>query len=191
MRGGRSCIRALGVILEFTGVTDHDWRALECARANGMATNPTFKRTIPGNPEYGSWVKPLKPEAIIGNTSGRTSELEPGGPQSPARAATTFVQAFIYSQAHLLILESTAYLLKSATWTVDLSPLLSTTGDCWKAIEVPAQQVSVPSINRKTFVVCVRNHPSAEERLIRWKTRLINIRVQPVMLGEMVGREGS
>ena len=89
------------------------------------------------------------------------------------------------------MLESTPYLLKSANWTADLSPLLSTTGYGWKAVEMSAQQVGVPSTKRRTFVACVRNHPSAEERLIRWKDKKTNMRVQPVMLGESVGREGS
>ena len=164
MRTG-SCIRALDDILKFTGVIDHDWRTLECARANGMATSAMFKRTSPGDPEHGSWVKFRKPEAIIGNTSRRTSELEQEGLQGMARAATTIVQVFIHSQAHPLMLESTPYLLKSVTWTVDLSPLLSTTGCCWKAVEMSAQQVGLPSTKRRPFVACVRNHPSAEERL--------------------------
>ena len=42
MRGG-SGIQALDDIFGLTGVTDHDWRALECARANGMATSAMFK----------------------------------------------------------------------------------------------------------------------------------------------------
>ena len=53
-----------------------------------------------------------------------------------------------------------------------------------------AQQVGVPSTER-TFVACVQNHPSAEERLIGWKARLTNMRVQPVTVGEFIGREGS
>ena len=72
--GGGGCIRALENILDFTGVTGHDRRALECARANGMETSAMWKRTSLGDPEYGFWVKPLKPEAII--------ESHPGGPAS-------------------------------------------------------------------------------------------------------------
>ena len=33
--------------------------------------------------------------------------------------------------------------------------------------------------------------PKAEERLIRWKARLTDMRVQPVTLGEFIGRESS
>ena len=190
MRGEEGgCIRALDDIFELTDVTDHDLKALECARANGMATSAMFKRTYPGDPEYGSWVKSLKPEAIIRKLSRRISELEEG-PQSKAGAATTIVQPFISSQAHLLMLESTPYLLKSATWTAYLSQLLSSTGYSWKAVEMSAQQVGVPSTKNRTFVPCVRNHPSAEERLIRRKVRLTNMRVQSVTLGEFIGREG-
>ena len=76
--GGGNSIRALDDIFKFTGVTDHDWRALECTRANGMATKALFKRTCPGESENGSWVKSLKPEIIIGNTSRRANELEEG-----------------------------------------------------------------------------------------------------------------
>ena len=54
-----------------------------------------------------------------------------------------------------------------------------------------AQQAGIPSTKRETLVACVRNHPSAEERLIRWKARLTDMRVQPVTLGELVGCEGS
>ena len=63
----------------------------------------------------------------------------------PASAAHTFpshtalVQAFINSQAHLLLLKSTSYLLKSVTWTTNVSPLLSTTGYCSKAVEISVQ----------------------------------------------------
>ena len=48
--GGGSYFRALDAISEFKGATDHDWRALKCARMNGMATNATFNQTIPGDP---------------------------------------------------------------------------------------------------------------------------------------------
>ena len=93
---GGSYIRALDNIFKFTVVTDHDRRALECARANGMVTRAMFKRTCPGDPKYGSWVKSLKLEAIIGNISRRTSELEEG-PQGTAGAANTIGRAFISS----------------------------------------------------------------------------------------------
>ena len=99
-------MRALNNIFEFTGITDHDWRALECTRMNGMATKAQFKRTCPGDPEYGSWEKSRKPGVIIGNTSRRANELEEGQ-QGTAGAATNIVHTFISSHAHLLILEST------------------------------------------------------------------------------------
>ena len=121
---------------------------------NGMATNAQFKRTYPENSEYGPWVKSHKPEVIIGNTSRRANELEERK-QGTTGAATNIVHTFISSQAHPLILESTPYLLKSANWMDDLSPLLSTTGCCWEAVELSAQQVGVPSTKRKTFVACV------------------------------------
>ena len=54
-----------------------------------------------------------------------------------------------------------------------------------------AQQVGVSSTKRKTFVVCVGNHLSAEERLTRWRDRLTDIRAQPVTLGEFIGGGGS
>ena len=76
------------------------------------------KRTCPADSEYGSWVKYLKPEIIIGNTSRRANKLEEGQ-QGATGAATNIVHTFISSQAHLLILESTPYLLKSAAWTDD------------------------------------------------------------------------
>ena len=59
-RGGGS-IRALDNIFKFMGITDHYWRTLECARANGMATNALLKRTCPGNSACGFRVKYLKP----------------------------------------------------------------------------------------------------------------------------------
>ena len=85
----------------------------------------------------------------------------------------------------------TTYLFKSVTWTADLSALPSTTGYCWKAVEMSAQQIGVPSTKSRTFVACVRNHPSAEEGLIRWKARLTDMTVQPVTLDEFIGGEGS
>ena len=113
------------------------------------------------------------------NTSKRANELE-AGQQGTVGAATTIVHTFIFSQAHLLKLEKTPYLLKTATWTDDLTPLLSTTGYCWNAVEMSAQQVGVPSTKGKTFVACVGNHPSAEERLTRWRVRPTDMRAQPV-----------
>ena len=76
--GRGSGFRALDDIFEFTGVTDHDWIALESARTNGMATSAMFKRTCPGDPDYGTGVKSLKPEVIIGNTSRRRSPQRRG-----------------------------------------------------------------------------------------------------------------
>ena len=73
-----SCNRALDDIFEFTGVTDHNWRALESARANGMATRAMFKETSPGDYKCGSLVRYLKPEEIIKKTSTWTSKLEEG-----------------------------------------------------------------------------------------------------------------
>ena len=140
--------------------------------------------------KYVSWVRSLKPEAITGNTSRRTSELEQEGPQGTVGEATVLVQVSISSQGRVLMLDSMPYLLKSATWTADLSPLLLSTGYCWNAVEMSAQQVGVPSTKRR-FVACFRNHPSAEERLIRWEARLANMMVQPVALAEFIGHKGS
>ena len=88
------------------------------------------------------------------------------------------------------MLESMPYLLKSSTWTVDPPPLLSTTGYCWKAVEMAAQQVGVSSTKKRTFVACVRSCPSAEGRLIRWKARQTNMMVHIVTLGKLFDREG-
>ena len=82
-------------------------------------------------------------------------------------------------------------LLKSAIWTADLSLLLLTAGYSWKAVEMSAQQIGVPSTKRKTSVACVQNHLRAEERLIRLKARLTNMTVQPVTLVEFIDRGGS
>ena len=89
------------------------------------------------------------------DTSRRANELEEGQ-QGTAGAATIIVHTFIFSQAHVLTQESTPYFLKSATWTDDLTPLLSTTGYCWKAVKMSVQQVGVLSTKRKTLVACVR-----------------------------------
>ena len=71
---GGSSILALDDIFKFTGITDHDWRALECTRANGMATNALFKRTYPGDPEYGSWVSLSNLKLSLGtHPGGQTS----------------------------------------------------------------------------------------------------------------------
>ena len=105
------------------------------------------------------------------------NELEEGQ-QGTAGEATTIFYTFIFSQAHLLMLESTPYFLKSATFLS--TTLLSTTGYCWKAGEMSAQQARVLSTKRKTFVACTRNHPSAEERPTRWRARPTDMRAQPV-----------
>ena len=160
---GGSSIRALYGIFELTGVTDPDWRTLESIRANDMAINTLFKRTCPGDPEYDSWVKSLKPNHWKYIQEGKRA----GG------RTTMHSRSSYHHCPHLHLLPSPPldavipYLLKSATWTDDLTPLLSTTGYCLKAVEMLAQQVGVPSTKRKTFVACVRNHPSAEEHLTR------------------------
>ena len=102
------------------------------------------------------------------------------GQQGTAGEATTIVHTFIFSQANLFMLESTPYFLKSATWTDDLTPLLSTTGYCWKAVEMSTQQVRVLSTKRKTFIAYTQSHPSAEKRLTRWRARPTDMRAQPV-----------
>ena len=134
----------------------------------------------------------LKPEAIIENTPKRTSELEPEGPQGTARAVTALVQAFNYSQVDLLILEKHAVPpqvgnldSRSLTIAVDYRLQLESDQDVRPTGRSPLNQEG------SAFVVCVRSHPSAEERLIRWKVRLTNMRVQPLTLGEFVGRECS
>ena len=157
---------------------------------NDMVANAQFEQTCPGDSKDGPWVKSRKPEVIIGNTSRRANELEEGQ-QGTTGAVTNIFYIFISSQIHLLTLESTPYLLRCANWMDDLSPLLSTTGCCWKAVELSAQQVEVPSTKRKTFVACVRNHPNAEECLARWKAKLTDMRVRPVTLGGFIDREGS
>ena len=165
--GGGSSIRALDGIFEITGVTNLEWRTLECTRTNDMAINAMFKRTCPGDPECGSWVKSLKRnhwECI-------QEDKRAGG------RTTRHSRSSHHHRPHLHILPSppldavTPYLLKSATWTDGLTPLLSITGYCLKAVEMSARQVEVTSTKRKTFVACVRNHPSAEERLTRWRVR--------------------
>ena len=69
-----------------------------------MTTNALFKRTCPGDREYGFWVKPLKPQVIIGNTFMRANELREGQ-QGTAGAATTIVHTFV-SSPHLHLLPS-------------------------------------------------------------------------------------
>ena len=189
--GGGSSIRALHDICEFTDVTDHNWRALESTRANSMATRALSKRTCPGDSEYGSWVKSLKPEIIIGEHIQEGKLVRRRTTRHSRSSYHHCPHLHFLSSPHLLVLETTPYLPKSAIWTTDLSPLLSTTGYCWKAVEISAQQVGVPSTKRKTFVACVRNHSSAKERLTKWKARLTSMRAQPVTLGELIGREGS
>ena len=151
MRGGEL---HLGTGRNFRIHTCHRPR-LECARANGMVTSTMFEQTSPGDPKHVFWVKSLKPVAIIGNTSRITSKLEQEGPQATARAATTIVQAFISFQDHPLMLESTPYLTKSATWTADRLSFLSTTGYSWKAVEMSAQWIGIPSTKRRAYVACV------------------------------------
>ena len=87
------------------------------------------------------------------DTSRRANELEEGQ-QGTAGVSTTIVHTFIFSQAHLFMLESTPYFLETATLKDDLTPLLSTTGYCWKAVEMSAQQVRVLLTKTKTFVAC-------------------------------------
>ena len=115
----------------------------------------TVKRTCPGDLKYGSWMKSLRPEVIIENTSSKANELKEGQ-QGTAGAAAIIVHTFISSQACLLMVESTPCLLKSATCTADLSPLLSTAGHCWKAIEMSVQQVGVFNQEENTRRLCLK-----------------------------------
>ena len=47
-----------------------------------------------------------------------------------------------------------------------------------------------PLNHEKTLIACVRSHPSTEKCLVRWKAGLTDMRVQPVTLGEFIGRGG-
>ena len=89
-------------------------------------------------------------------TTGHTQEGKRAGGRTTrhSKSSHPIVHTFIFSQAHLFMLESTPYFLKTATWTDDLTPLLSTTGYCWKAVEMSAQQVRVLSTKKETFVAC-------------------------------------
>ena len=108
------------------------------------------------------------------HTPRRANKLEEGQQGTPG-AATTIAYNFIFSQVHILMLESTPYFLKSTIWTDDLTPFLSITGYCWKTVEVSAQQVGALT-KRKNIRRLYPNHPSAEERITRRRTRPTDMR---------------
>ena len=64
MKGGRVAFGCWRTFFDFTGVTDHDRRALECARANGMETSAILERTSQRDREYGSRVKFFKKQSL-------------------------------------------------------------------------------------------------------------------------------
>ena len=76
-------------------------------------------------------------------TTGHTQEGKRSGGTTTTHSRSSY---------HRVMLESTPYLLKSATWTDDPTQLLSITGYCWEAVEIPAQQAGVPSTKKKTFI---------------------------------------
>ena len=95
-----------------------------------------------------------------------------------------FISSSLYDAGKYAVLSQVANVDSQSLTT----PVL--TGYCWKAVETSAQQVGVPSTKKRTFVTCVRNHPSVEERHMRWKARRTDMRVQPITLGEFIGSEG-
>ena len=138
-----------------------------------MATSALFKRSCPGDPEYGSWVESLKPEVIIRNTTRRTNEPEEGQ-QDTAGAVTTIVHTFISSQTHLLMLEK-KYTVPPQDGNLDGRPL--TTPVDHRLLLESGRDVSPtgrgPLNQEENIHRLCPNHPSAEERLTRWKARLV------------------
>ena len=96
-----------------------------------------------------------------------------------SRAATIIVHTFISSQAPL---DAGKYTVPPEVGNLDRRP--RTTPVNHGLLLESGRDVSptsrVPSTKRKTFVACVGNHPSAEERLTRWRARLTDIRAQSV-----------
>ena len=138
MWGGGGFIRASNGILQVLGATDHDWRALECIRSNGLPKQMELKRTTPGSQRCQGWIKTLQPEVLLSDSYRRFHEQGMEEARESVRAAVSIVQTFIESDAHLLVLQSTSYLVTSAEWTMDLSSLLTREGCAWTSTELSA-----------------------------------------------------
>ena len=148
------------------------------------------QQTSPGDLEYDFCVKSFKPEAIIANTSlgGSASwsrkDRKARQEQSPPLSKTSFLSSPTPDAGKHAELPQVSNLYSlSLTIPVAFRLLLESGRGANPTDWTPLHQ-------EETYIACVRNHPSAEERLIRRKARLTNMRLQPVMLGEFVGHEG-
>ena len=67
--------------------TDHDWRALECVRTNGIGGTIRLMRTRPGGEECTTFLQEVNPSVVIGNVGPAESGVEVQHP--PTRTHTT------------------------------------------------------------------------------------------------------
>ena len=73
--------------------TDHDWRALECVRTNGIGGTIRLMRIRPEDEECTTLLQEVNP-GVIGNVG-------------PGNSGVDIVQAFVRSKARTLLLECT------------------------------------------------------------------------------------
>ena len=187
--GGGGLMAAKGLVA-VKGATDHDWRALECVRANGLDEGVRLVRAEPGGEDCKRLLSDLSPSVVMGDASRKPAQQGPGG---AATLAKSMVKAFIDSTARVLLLECHPNLLRSTEWAQVMLPALREAACTVETVEVAANSVGVPSGKRKAFAVGVRSgKPGGEgEKLGEWKRDLEGRDSGCISLGGFLGRSGT
>ena len=176
-------------LIAVKGATNHDWRALECDRENGLDQGVRLVRAEPGGEDCKRLLSDLSPSIVMGDAS-RSQDSR--GPVEQQPWQTNIVKAFIDSTAKVLMLECHPNLLRSTEWGQVVLPALREAACTVETVEIAANIVGVPSGKRKVFAVGIRNwRPEREgERLREWK-RDKGCDSGCTSLGGFLGRRGT
>ena len=171
------------------GGTDHDWRALECVRANGLDEGVQLVRWNLGE-DCMRLLSDLSPSIVMGDASRKPAKQ---GPVGMATLAKDIVKVSIDSTATVLLLECHPNLLRSTEWGQVAMPALREAARTVETVELAASSVGVPSGKRKAFAVGIRRKkPGREgERLREWRRDLERRDSRLGSLGGFLSRRGT
>ena len=177
--GGGGSILAAQELVNVKAATDHDWRALECVRTNGIGGTIRLMRTRPGDEECTTLLQEVNPSVVIGNVG-------------PGESGADIVQAFVRSKARTLLLECTPQLPSSELWRSSVQPMLDESYQTEKA-ELKAGSVGVPSGKKRAFVAATATvgTPRAKEKLEAWRRGVERVDGPTTSLGGILGRNGT
>ena len=105
LRGGGSILAAQELV-NIKAATDHDWRALECVRINGIGETIRLMRTRPKDV-----LQEANPSVVIGNVV-------------PGESGADIIKAFVRPKVRTLLLERAPHLPNAELWCTSVEPML-------------------------------------------------------------------